>query len=71
MRSLPGGADVATYNLSALLPTLVATSMATGLGVQHLGAHTILRQLMGFWLQVRLPPPQGARERGPPGLRPL
>lgn len=111
MGSLPGAADVAPYarmtaplavnNLSALLPTLVATrcgpcatlvsvgrssmrasfmawlavcaaallpimkcpvfcaphsippcSLATGLGVQHLGAHTILRQLMGFWLQV-------------------
>lgn len=29
-------------------------SLATGLGVQHLGAHTILRQLMGFWLQIFL-----------------
>jgi Na+-driven multidrug efflux pump len=63
MAALPGPADVRPYarmtgslvlnNLSALLPTLVATSAATGLGVQHLGAHTILRQLMGFWLQVR------------------
>lgn len=44
--------NLAVNNLSALLPTLVATSVATGLGVSHLGAHTILRQLMGFWLQV-------------------
>ncbi|PRW57123.1 MATE family efflux transporter [Chlorella sorokiniana] len=64
MASLPGPADVSPYarmtaplavnNLSALLPTLVATSLATGLGVTHLGAHTILRQLMGFWLQLFL-----------------
>ena len=63
MACLPGPADVRPYarmtaplavnNLSALLPTLVATSAATALGVQHLGAHTILRQVMGFWLQVR------------------
>jgi hypothetical protein len=64
MASLPSAADVQPYasmagslavnNLSALLPTLVATTLATGLGAQHLGAHTILRQLMGFWLQARL-----------------
>ncbi|PSC72302.1 MATE family efflux transporter [Micractinium conductrix] len=62
MAALPSAADVRPYaamtgslavnNLSALLPTLVATSVATGLGVTHLGAHTILRQLMGFWLQL-------------------
>ncbi|EFN54965.1 hypothetical protein CHLNCDRAFT_134737 [Chlorella variabilis] len=62
MACLPGPADVRPYarmtaplavnNLSALLPTLVATSAATALGVQHLGAHTILRQVMGFWLQL-------------------
>lgn len=46
--------NLAVNNLSALLPTLVATSVATGLGVSHLGAHTILRQLMGFWLQLFL-----------------
>ncbi len=62
MATLPSPSDARPYarmtgnlavnNLSALLPTLVATSVATGLGVSHLGAHTILRQLMGFWLQV-------------------
>jgi hypothetical protein len=44
--------SLAVNNLSALLPTLVATTAATSLGVEVLGAHTILRQLMGFWLQV-------------------
>ncbi len=34
------------------IPCFLPLSLATGLGVQHLGAHTILRQLMGFWLQV-------------------
>lgn len=38
-------------NMSALAPTLVATSLATSLGPANLGAHVILRQLMGFWLQ--------------------
>ena len=62
MAVLPGAADVAPYvaatgglalnNLSALAPTLVATTLATSLGGQHLGAHTVLRTLMGFWLQV-------------------
>ncbi|KAL4450047.1 hypothetical protein ABPG77_010716 [Micractinium sp. CCAP 211/92] len=64
MATLPSPSDARPYarmtgnlavnNLSALLPTLVATSVATGLGVSHLGAHTILRQLMGFWLQLFL-----------------
>lgn len=64
MAALPSPADVRPYvrmagplavnNLAALAPTLVATAVATGLGASHLGAHTILRQLMGFWLQVFL-----------------
>lgn len=39
---------------AATATTTHTCSLATGLGVQHLGAHTILRQLMGFWLQVRV-----------------
>ncbi|KAI3438217.1 hypothetical protein D9Q98_000654 [Chlorella vulgaris] len=64
LASLPGPDAVRPYvgmtgslavnNLSALLPTLVATTAATSLGVQHLGAHTILRQLAGFWMQLFL-----------------
>lgn len=38
-------------NISALAPILVATSLATNLGAPELAAHTILRQLTGFWLQ--------------------
>eukprot|EP00887_Chlorella_sp_A99_P002100 scaffold21.g2100.t1 len=61
-RSLPTRAEVVPYfsmaislsvnNLSALAPTLLATSLATALGANHLAAHTVLRQLMGFWLQA-------------------
>lgn len=43
--------SLSVNNLSALAPTLVATSLATSLGPSHLAAHTILRQLMGFWMQ--------------------
>lgn len=41
-------------NLAAMLPMLVATSLATGLGPSHLAAHTVLRQLLGFWWMVRI-----------------
>lgn len=43
--------SLSVNNISALAPVLVATSIATGLGASQLAAHTILRQLTGFWLQ--------------------
>ena len=62
VRSLPTRTEVLPYltmavslsvnNLSALAPTLMATTLATALGPSQLAAHTVLRQVMGFWVQA-------------------
>ena len=43
--------SLALNNVAALLPMLVATSLATSLGPDALAAHSVLRQLCFFWLQ--------------------
>lgn len=45
------GPSLAVNNVAALAPMLAATSLATSLGPDSLAAHTVLRQLSGFWLQ--------------------
>lgn len=44
--------NLALNSLAALAPILVSTSLATGLGADGLAAHTVIRQLSAFWLQV-------------------
>jgi putative MATE family efflux protein len=46
--------SLALNSVAALAPGLLATSLATTLGPQHLAAHTVLRQLTGFYLQAFL-----------------
>jgi putative MATE family efflux protein len=43
--------SLAVNNVAALGPILAATSVVTGLGPDILAAHTLLRQISGFWLQ--------------------
>ena len=43
--------NLAVNSVAALAPMLVSTSLATSLGPDALAAHTVLRQLSGFWLQ--------------------
>lgn len=43
--------SLALNSVAALAPMLVSSSLATGLGADQLAAHTVLRQLSGFWLQ--------------------
>jgi putative MATE family efflux protein len=45
------GPSLAVNSIAALAPMLAATSLATSLGPDVLAAHTVLRQLSGFWLQ--------------------
>lgn len=45
------GPSLAVNSIAALAPMLAATSLATSLGPNALAAHTVLRQLSGFWLQ--------------------
>ena len=43
--------SLAVNSMAALAPMLLSTSLATSLGPDALAAHTVLRQLSGFWLQ--------------------
>ena len=44
--------SVALSSVAALAPMLASSSIATNLGADQLAAHTVLRQLSSFWLQV-------------------
>lgn len=43
---------LAVNNIAALTPMLVASSLITGLGPDALAAHTVLRQISTFWVQL-------------------
>lgn len=43
--------SLAVNSMAALAPMLCVTSLATSIGPDALAAHTVLRQLSGFWLQ--------------------
>lgn len=43
--------SMALNSVAALAPMLLATSIATGMGPEQLAAHTVLRQLTGYWQQ--------------------
>ncbi|MEO2191847.1 MAG: MATE family efflux transporter, partial [bacterium] len=61
-RSIPTASFVAPYlrmagplalsSSAALAPVLLSSSMATGLGPDQLAAHTVLRQISTFWIQL-------------------
>lgn len=46
--------SLALSSVAALAPMLASSSLATNLGPDDLAAHTVLRQLSSFWLQIFL-----------------